>query len=220
MIPEIRGILFSGPMYSGKDSVCNWLKDRVINRKVQRFAWADPLKMEVANFIRPFTSTVFGIENINKNKVELRPMLCAWADYRRNEDPDYWVKASLAEIDREEYMWALLKYAPPILWVNTDTRYRNELAFIDKNFICIRLTVSREKQEQRMIERDGKLDLTVLDHPHESELQLKYLDTANLCELNGVYRVDSDKPLKDVYRDVEAILAQHQVYTLRTLPNE
>lgn len=216
---DLRGVILSGPMYSGKDTVGAFIIDKVVNRWGTRFAWADPLKREVADIIEQATGRTYSINMVNKNKVQLRPLLCAWADYRRNQDPDYWVKIAENMMQEYEDGWRKAECEPPILWINTDTRYPNELSLTDSGFICIRLTVSREKQEERMLSRDGKLDTRVLDFPHESELLLKYLDNLDFMP-NNTYRVDSDRPLKDVCKHVEAILAQHQVYTVRTLPNE
>lgn len=134
-----RDVAVVGSMRSGKDSVAAYLREIA---GYQRLAFADALKEEVAYALTkaevfkssrlklPFSEMrPVLVEDLNANKKLFRPLLQWWGtEYRRAQDDDYWVKQTVAKINKENR------------WVCTDGRFVNELSALrDRGFLIVRL---------------------------------------------------------------------------------
>jgi phosphomevalonate kinase len=87
-----RIIAIAGKMRSGKDTFAQWLLEAA-GPGWKRRGFADALKQEVAE------RAALTVEEIEQNKDQWRPELIRWGQYRREQDPLYWVKRVLAEPD-------------------------------------------------------------------------------------------------------------------------
>ncbi len=105
----------------GKDTLATLFGQ--INPHCRRFSFADPLRADLAPFVRQH----FGIDiwHMTPDEKELvRPLLIAVGMAQRKRDPDYWVKRTLAEIART------LEECPEVLPVITDGRFVNEITLV------------------------------------------------------------------------------------------
>ncbi len=206
-----RIILVSGKMLSGKNHVVNHI-ERVLSPRfdVRTFAWAAPLKEITAILASLLQERDVTVADIEANKSLYRPLLQVVGRFQRDRDPDYWVKAGLGEIGFLER--AIPPQGKPIIWLNSDTRYPNELSV--PGAVSIRLAVERENQLARMLRRDGKADPSVLEH--ESETILDETEHTSLLVKWGLAPADTmrplfdfiipDAPLEEVYAEVDSIL--------------
>jgi hypothetical protein len=205
----IKGILLSGKMLSGKDQVANHIENIVLDRTIVKIPWAYALKNEVASALALIGRNV-AINDIDKNKGLYRPLLQAWAAINRYFDPDHYVKEGLNMMLAAATV-AQIEGKPPVLFINTDTRYPNELVVRKDKFIAIRLVVSRKKQIERGKKLYGRISVDALNHPSETALDMieqgkldpRYPDAA------FDYIIDSDRSLPEVYKDIDNILAQN-----------
>lgn len=117
---------------------------------IRRYAFADELKVEVFDFAQaialhekiipdgfhePFEHRIYSKEekvafiNRNKKSSELRGVLQWWGtEFRRAQDPDYWVKKTVTRINEEK----------PQVAVITDMRFPNETAACDVQINVVR----------------------------------------------------------------------------------
>jgi hypothetical protein len=121
---------------------------------IRRYAFADELKVEVFDWLQSnaFVEAYFSpfllpevfiggfywnrtysreekIAFVDKNKVVLRPLLQKWGtEFRRAQDPDYWVKKTLSLIQEEK----------PQVAVITDMHFLNETKICDVQVNVIR----------------------------------------------------------------------------------
>lgn len=141
MRPFLVGL--AGKKKSGKDTSFGIIKT-IANTSgftISRVAFADALKAEVAEMCG------IGVEEIEKRKDYFRPLLQWWGQYRRDVNPDYWIRMADAVIDDSDSEIVVI----------TDVRYLNELRYIHGwDGVCA------------MIRRDvsGSLD----PHPSETEV--------------------------------------------------
>lgn len=215
----LRGILLSGKKFAGKDHVKDHITQVVVGRTVIPFAWATALRLEVIDLLS-YMGIHVTMEELLDQKTKNRwvPLLQAWGTIRREQDPDYWVKRGL-DLLRGRSAVTQLEGKDFPLFINTDTRYPNELAVREHGFIAIRLKVSREKQ----LERAKKLGITVRpEHlSHISETALDFIEgsdwpyggsyDADYPWAQFDYIVDSDRELPEVYVEVDQILESRGV---------
>jgi len=104
---------------SGKDTLCNLLLEDWQNITPKRFAFADPLKKDIADWLK------ITVEDINRNKELFRPIL-QWygTEYRRAQDEQYWVKRTVETILRS------CPLQENTLAIITDVRFHNEAEMI------------------------------------------------------------------------------------------
>jgi hypothetical protein len=218
----IRGICLSGKKYSGKDKVFEHIAQVVADRKVIRHKWATTLRQEAVKMLSGLGIHV-SVEDL-EDRIKKEPYvgLLQWlgTDFRRRQDPDYWVKRGMAMAE-QELRWAdRVREAPP-LFVNTDTRFPNEVTVPQANgWIAIRLEVGHDKQ----LERAAKVGAKVADHEwvHASETALDEMEERTRLVRDGIfanseslpvfdYLIDSNNDLEIVLQEVEGILAKNEI---------
>lgn len=110
----------------GKDTLCANL--RQIHKRVQRYAFADALKNDLAGFIR--TNFKFDIFNCTAEQKELvRPIMIAYGCAKRAVDINYWAKQVVTNIESDQ---SYDTYS--IIPVITDVRFESEAIFLKKSF--------------------------------------------------------------------------------------
>jgi len=150
----MRWLGLTGKMGAGKDYTFSALKEMTDN--VVRVGFADALKAEVTKYLQPADPTFFW----NKPYSDpVRRLLQWWGtDFRRAEDPDYWVNMT------ERYA---LKQEPRIP-VFTDVRFPNEADMIRRNGgLIVRVQAPPEVREKR---------LGMVPPSHASETEMDYYD--------------------------------------------
>ncbi len=147
----------SGKKLSGKDTIGNIIQ-KLLPKDVtfHRIGFADALYREVANMLRLVDrrfnccTTEEVIEHLKLNKADYRGLLQWWGtEYRRKQDPDYWVKQLAKSILK-------LEGEKRFVYVN-DCRFLNEANFILQAGASIWRVVRWQ---------EGEPDL----HPSETEL--------------------------------------------------
>ncbi len=161
----IHNIALVGFMRAGKDSVADCL--RHLYHEAEKISFADALKQEVAdalNRTRQESDPVYTVEffNEDRNRPVFRPLLQWWGtEYRRNQDPDYWVR----QVEKKT-----LAYDQ----ICTDARFTNELTMLAKHgFYIVHLDMAVEEVQDYLF-RQGLTREQVsqqLSHPSEREWQ-------------------------------------------------
>lgn len=86
----------------------------------KRMAFATALKKDVENMLKASGIDPYADFSLEDCKIKYRPLLVAWGQIKRAEDPDYWIKK--------------IKITPSIASVEniiiTDVRYANEIEWI------------------------------------------------------------------------------------------
>jgi hypothetical protein len=114
----------AGQQGAGKDWVYKHLRDMMGKLRVRRMAFADGVRrevtLEVMDAIGVKVGETDGAGQWQKPySAGQRWLLQQWGtEFRRAQDPDYWVKYGLAYIEE--------RYQPGDLWVVTDVRFKNE----------------------------------------------------------------------------------------------
>ena len=158
----MKNIALVGPMKCGKDTIASFF---IQNLGYKRIAFADAMKKEVCEILNNYPTSPntkpWTPESIDKHKDFFRPLLQWWGQYRRSEDPDYWVRIVSNQLNIAD------KH------VVTDPRYINELEFLQKNnFFIVRIKPKKELQVS-----ENELN-------HISEQQWKEF-TPDLTKVNG-----------------------------------
>jgi len=110
----------------GKDTLC--VNFRQIHKRVQRYAFADALKNDLAGFIR--ANFKFDIFNCTPEQKELvRPIMIAYGCAKRAVDINYWAKQVVTNIESDQ---SYDTYS--IIPVITDVRFESEAIFLKKSF--------------------------------------------------------------------------------------
>ena len=133
----MRWIGLTGKMGAGKDFTFSTLKE--MTDDVVRVGFADALKAEVTKFLQPADPGFFWQKPYSD---PVRRLLQWWGtDFRRTEDPDYWVNMTERYARKQE----------PRIPVFTDVRFPNEADMIRRNggFI-VRVMAPPEVREQRL----------------------------------------------------------------------
>lgn len=193
---SVPAIVISGKMGFGKDYVGNLIKNEYSN--IEKISFADALKEEVEciiNLIKnnsslenvakemnvtkdevlPIYKAMVQFDNINELSVKnknstIRFMLQYWGtDVRRNNNEDYWVQKTVDKILK-------INKTKKVALI-TDGRFINEIKGVsDLGGITIRLEISKEKQIENLLNRDGVLpNKEAFNHPSETSY-LEYND--------------------------------------------
>jgi hypothetical protein len=120
----------------GKDTLYNAFKDHGCNAK--RIAFGDSIKEDLQILIdENFDIDVWTDDD--DEKALIRPILVAYGNAKRADDPDYWIKRGLDKITEKE----------GITYVFTDIRYERELLAIKnlKGFNTHSVYLERENNE-------------------------------------------------------------------------
>lgn len=145
----------SGYARSGKDtfglSLQRILKSFKINSDIDAFA--NVLKSDINEFLlKKFNISAFTKNDLEK--VLIRPMLVAYGESKRNQDPNYWIKQIEKNIKNK-------------LTIITDVRYENEAKWIiDNNGFLIHIT--RQINETSYIEAPNEQEAK--NNPKVAEL--------------------------------------------------
>ena len=192
----VPAITIAGKMGYGKDYVGNLIKDNFSN--VEKISFADALKEEVEyiiNLIRNNSSLEHIAYEMNVSKDEIKPLYIAmiafkdineltvkkknstirfmlqyWGtDVRRKNNENYWVQKTVDKILEINKLGNVA--------LITDGRFPNELKGVSElNGITIQLDISREKQIENLLNRDGILpNKEAFNHPSETSY-LEYKD--------------------------------------------
>ena len=192
----VPAIVIAGKMGYGKDYVGNLIKDNFSN--VERISFADALKEEVEyiiNLIRNNSSLEHIAYEMNVSKDEIKPLYIAmiafkdineltvkkknstirfmlqyWGtDVRRKNNENYWVQKTVDKILEINKLGNVA--------LITDGRFPNELKGVSElNGITIQLDISKEKQIENLLNRDGILpNKEAFNHPSETSY-LEYKD--------------------------------------------
>lgn len=192
----VPAIVIAGKMGYGKDYVGNLIKDNFSN--VEKISFADALKEEVEyiiNLIRNNSSLEHIAYEMNVSKDEIKPLYIAmiafkdineltvkkknstirfmlqyWGtDVRRKNNENYWVQKTVDKILEINKLGNVA--------LITDGRFPNELKGVSElNGITIQLDISKEKQIENLLNRDGILpNKEAFNHPSETSY-LEYKD--------------------------------------------
>ena len=192
----VPAIVIAGKMGYGKDYVGNLIKDNFSN--VEKISFANALKEEVEyiiNLIRNNSSLEHIAYEMNVSKDEIKPLYIAmiafkdineltvkkknstirfmlqyWGtDVRRKNNENYWVQKTVDKILEINKLGNVA--------LITDGRFPNELKGVSElNGITIQLDISKEKQIENLLNRDGILpNKEAFNHPSETSY-LEYKD--------------------------------------------
>lgn len=195
-------IAFVGLRGTGKDT----LADRLVKGwGYRKMSWADPVRDIAAMAYDldprdPVSYSAFkagkfavrrpdgSIEEITGTQVLQRIGTDAIRDHL---DADFWIKAGLRRMDQSADVWEVtstIRYdehstvvtdqsAHPIRWVNTDTRFPNEVdALRSRGFRIVGLSCPEDVRRNRLIARDGLYDEAAQNHPSETSVTLDDCD--------------------------------------------
>ncbi len=192
----VPAIVIAGKMGYGKDYVGSLIKDNFLN--IEKISFADALKEEVEhiiNLLRNNSSLEHVAYEMNISKDELKPLYIAmvafkdineltvkkknstirfmlqyWGtDVRRKNNENYWVQKTVDKILEINKLGNVA--------LITDGRFPNELKGVSElNGITIQLDISKEKQIENLLNRDGILpNKEAFNHPSETSY-LEYKD--------------------------------------------
>ena len=218
----VPAITIAGKMGYGKDYVGNLIKDNFSN--VEKISFADALKEEVEyiiNLIRNNSSLEHIAYEMNVSKDEIKPLYIAmiafkdineltvkkknstirfmlqyWGtDVRRKNNENYWVQKTVNKILEINKLGNVA--------LITDGRFPNELKGVSElNGITIQLDISKEKQIENLLNRDGILpNKEAFNHPSETSY-LEYKDF-NLILTEDVLS-DNDLILSEIKKTIDS----------------
>lgn len=200
----IYGIGLSGKKFAGKDAVYDHITKVVRDRRVIRHKWATAVREDAVKMLEAIGIYTSVAELEDRRFKEPFVGLLQWygTDFRRRQDPDYWVRRGLQAAERE-LRFADRRHEASPLFVNTDTRFPNEVTLPqEQGWVVIRLEVSREKQ----LERADALGLTV------TEREFDHASETALDDFTGFdYVIDSNDDLDVVEMQVEGILEKLEI---------
>lgn len=122
----------------GKDTLVTHL--RALDPRFKRYAFADPLKRDLA----PFLLAHFGIDIWTctpEEKEVIRPILIAYGMCQRARDPDYWVKRTLVDINKDITSTCFNGDLIPVV---TDVRFPNEVNILRRELGATIIHVTRD----------------------------------------------------------------------------
>jgi hypothetical protein len=148
--PSLKLIGLVGRKQHGKDTVYK-LIERNTTLRVKRFAFADPLKYELA------AACNVTVQEIEGNKERFRLGLQWWGtEFRRGKNPEYWVNQLRQALIDE------LDFGDAELAVITDCRFRNEAEMV--------------REQGGILVRVVRPGFTMGDH-HASEAEVDQITT-------------------------------------------
>lgn len=218
----VPAIVIAGKMGYGKDYVGNLIKNSFSN--IEKISFADSLKEEVEHIInltrnnsslehiayemnvskdeiKPLYIAMIAFKDINELTVKkknstIRFMLQYWGtDVRRKNNENYWVQKTVDKILEINKLGNVA--------LITDGRFPNELKGVSElNGITIQLDISKEKQIENLLNRDGILpNKEAFNHPSETSY-LEYKDF-NLILTEDVLS-DNDLILSEIKKTIDS----------------
>ena len=218
----VPAIVIAGKMGYGKDYVGNLIKNNFSN--IEKISFADALKEEVEHIInltrnnsslehiayemnvskdeiKPLYIAMIAFKDINELTVKkknstIRFMLQYWGtDVRRKNNENYWVQKTVDKILEINKLGNVA--------LITDGRFPNELKGVFKlNGITIQLDISKEKQIENLLNRDGILpNKEAFNHPSETSY-LEYKDF-DLILTEDVLS-DNDSILSEIKKTIDS----------------
>ena len=160
LLPDIG---LCGYMRSGKDTIADYL---IVNCLYTRRGFAHALKEEVARGVGCSVKDL----DMEPLRSQIRPVLQVWGtDFRRAQDPDYWVKQAAKQIE----LWRDdASYRRPMVF--NDVRFHNEIDMLrEKGFVIVKVDMSVE-DVLSYTEAHGEpreVTLARLEHASEKEWQ-------------------------------------------------
>ncbi len=150
---RVPSIGLSGYMRSGKDTIADYL---IAKHGYKRFGFAQALKEEVA---RGIGCTPDDLDE-EPLRSQVRPVLQVWGtEFRRAQDPDYWVKQAALKIDSA---------AGPFVF--NDVRFQNEIDLLhERGFVVIKVDMSVEDVLVYTEARGEPREVTLARLSHASE---------------------------------------------------
>lgn len=118
-------LAITAPRRGGKDTLVSHLK--AINPRVQRWAFADQLRIDLEGFIHDRFSMDVWTDSEGEKEI-LRPILIAYGCAQRAVDIDYWVRIVADDIDH------VLKNDPTVIPVVSDMRFPSERDFFKARY--------------------------------------------------------------------------------------
>lgn len=120
----LTGIAFTGHFGAGKDAAADYIES--VAPRVSRLAFAKPLKVELEKMtVRRFRSSsdeeIDRVLELVKDRSAMALGWQWWGVFRREVDPDYWVKRTAELIDPSDFV------------VITDMRFQNEFEWASKS---------------------------------------------------------------------------------------
>lgn len=188
--PQAKHLAFGDALKAELNEYLNYLRD---NKKANK---PEDMDIEVFNELKKIAQS--SDHSAYDKTVEIRRALQLYGtDYRRKNDPDYWVKKCEA----------IMLENPDDVYCVTDARFKNEIKMLESHgFNLVRLDVETKDQIERIKKRDGVV-LDKINFNHKSEND--YLDCADfdlilntskldpyMCFyvlLNNLYGVESDE---------------------------
>ena len=218
----VPAIVIAGKMGYGKDYVGNLIKNNFSN--IEKISFADALKEEVEHIInltrnnsslehiayemnvskdeiKPLYIAMIAFKDINELTVKkknstIRFMLQYWGtDVRRKNNENYWVQKTVNKILEINKLGNVA--------LITDGRFPNELKGVSElNGITIQLDISKEKQIENLLNRDGILpNKEAFNHPSETSY-LEYKDF-DLILTEDVLS-DNDSILSEIKKTIDS----------------
>lgn len=170
---------------SGKDATAEFL---IHQYGYKRYAFADNVK-KVAREWFP---------HLYDEEKKPRWLLQMVGTMYREIDPDVWIKALFADIDKEQSILKQYGYAPEAI-VITDCRMPNEYeALKERGYTFIRINVDAEVRKQRMKVRGDSF--TENDMKHHTET---FYDSFE-CD----YEISNNGTLDDLKHEIDSVMNQ------------
>jgi hypothetical protein len=108
-------------------------------------------------------------------------------EIRSNIRDDIWASYLMRQLD------------PDVKYVCDDLRYYNELHHSMSNgFMPIRINISKEKQQERVLRKYGVIDLAKLNHVSETQLDSCHFD----------YVIDGDLPREEAIAELKKMIGE------------
>ncbi len=179
----------SGKKQTGKDTVGNIIHCHLPKGfTFHRVGFADALYREVANMLRTVDkrfnccTTESVIEYMKSNKQDFRLLMQWWgSEYRRKQDPDYWVR-QLAN-----HIFKLNNTDKTFVYVN-DCRFLNEAKFMQESGAKLWRTVRYTEGEPDMHQSEIELDSYNFDVILPNNGSMQELTSLVVCHLGHLIK--------------------------------
>lgn len=191
-MPSTPILALNGPIGVGKTSLMDFFKRDGYN--VIHTPIAGPLRREVCDALGLPSLTW-----LEENKNVVRPVLVAWAEFKRSQDEDYWIRKLVDVLGARDVMFGQYLTGKDIFYID-DMRYYNEfLALKALGAVTIRLDRPSEESIAYMVEKGSTQEGArfVIESRGETELP------AHAAEFDLRYDGTRRRPLRSLYEDIK-----------------